>query len=102
MLRDDEILYGYDIVAAGFIIQAVCVGAMFTYGVFFKEFQAEFGWSQAAISGAASLAFLMMGLAGVIAGKMNDRIAFLVLTLLAAIGFVLITLLQPPPEEDAG
>jgi hypothetical protein len=44
--------YGYNIVAAGFIIQAVGVGAMFTYGVFFKEFQAEFGWSRAAISGA--------------------------------------------------
>ncbi len=66
--------YGYNIVAAGFIIQAVCVGAMFTYGVFFKEFQAEFGWSRAAISGASSLAFLMMGLVGVIAGKINDRI----------------------------
>ena len=47
---------------------------MFTYGVFFKEFQAEFGWSRAAISGASSLAFLTMGLFGVIAGKMNDRI----------------------------
>ncbi len=45
--------YGYNIVAAGFIIQAVCVGAMFTYGVFFKEFQVEFGWSRAAISGAS-------------------------------------------------
>ena len=66
--------YGYNIVAAGFIIQAVGVGAMFTYGAFFKEFQAEFGWSRAAISGASSLAFLMMGLVGVIAGKMNDRI----------------------------
>jgi MFS-type transporter involved in bile tolerance (Atg22 family) len=32
----------------------------------------------------------------------NYRIAFLVLTLLAVIGFVLITLLQPPREEDAG
>ena len=48
---------------------------MFTYGVFFKEFQAEFGWSRAAISGASSLAFLTMGLVGVIAGKMNKNIA---------------------------
>ena len=66
--------YGYNVVVASFIIQAVSVGAMFTYGVFFKEFQTEFDWSRAAISGASSLAFLMMGLAGVIAGKMNDRI----------------------------
>ena len=90
--------YGYNIVAAGFIIQAVCVGAMFTYGVFFKEFQAEFGWSRAAISGAASLAFLMMGLGGVIAGKMNDRIGPKVIIvasgILLGIGYLLMSRLQ--------
>ena len=66
--------YGYNIVAAGFIIQAVSVGVMFTYGVFFKEFQAELGWSRGAISGAASLAFFIMGAVGILAGKLNDRI----------------------------
>jgi MFS family permease len=43
---------------------------------------------------------LMAGRAFDVTG--NYRIAFLVLTLLAVIGFVLITLLQPPREEDAG
>ena len=60
--------------AAGFVIQGVCIGAMFTYGVFFREFQAEFGWSRAMISGASSLAFLIMGVAGILAGRLNDRI----------------------------
>jgi MFS family permease len=90
--------YGYNIVAAGFIIQAVCVGSMFTYGVFFKDFQAEFGWSRAAISGAASLAFLMMGLGGVIAGKMNDRIGPKIIIvasgILLGIGYLLMSRLQ--------
>ena len=90
--------YGYNIVAAGFIIQAVGVGAMFTYGVFFKEFQAEFGWSRAAISGASSLAFLMMGLVGVIAGKMNDRIGpkFIIVAsgISLGIGYLLMSRLQ--------
>ena len=90
--------YGYNIVAAGFIIQAVGVGAMFTYGVFFKEFQAEFGWSRAAISGASSLAFLMMGLVGVIAGKMNDRIGPKVIIAASGIslgiGYLLMSRLQ--------
>jgi len=90
--------YGYNIVAAGFIIQAVCVGAMFTYGVFFKEFQAEFGWSRAAISGASSLAFLMMGLVGVIAGKLNDRIGPKVIIMASGIslgiGYLLMSRLQ--------
>lgn len=45
--------YGYNIVAAGFITQTVCTGAMFTYGVFFKELEAAFGWSRAMPSGAS-------------------------------------------------
>lgn len=66
--------YGYNIVGAGSVVQAVSIGAMFTYGVFFKEFQAEFGWSRAMISGASSLAFLMMGTVGMLMGRMNDRV----------------------------
>ena len=71
---------------------------MFTYGVFFKEFQAEFGWSRAAISGASSLAFLTMGLVGVIAGKMNDRIGPKVIIVISGIslgiGYLLMSGLQ--------
>lgn len=66
--------YGYNIVATSFLIQAVCIGAMFTYGVFFKEFQQEFGWSRALISGASSAAFFVMGAGALIAGTLNDRI----------------------------
>lgn len=66
--------YGYNIVAASFITQGVTIGAMFTYGVFFKIFQTEFGWSRALISGASSTAFLFMGIGGLIAGSLNDRI----------------------------
>ena len=79
--------YGYNIVAAGFIIQGVCIGAMFAYGVFFKELQAEFGWSRAIISGASSLAFLMMGAVGILAGRLNDRIGPRVL-FVASAGFL--------------
>ncbi len=71
---------------------------MFTYGVFFKEFQTEFGWSRAAISGASSLAFLTMGLVGVIAGKMNDRIGPKVIIVVSGIsmglGYMLMSRLQ--------
>ena len=47
---------------------------MFTYGVFFRELQQEFGWSRALISGASSVAFFVMGTGAVIAGTLNDRI----------------------------
>jgi MFS family permease len=92
--------YGYNIVAAGFTIQAVCVGAMFAYGVFFKEFQAEFGWSRATISGASSLAFLIMGAVGILAGRLNDWIGPRVLIVASAgflgIGYLLMSRLQSP------
>ena len=79
--------YGYNIVAAGFIIQGVCIGAMFTYGIFFREFQAEFGWSRAMISGASSLAFLIMGAAGILAGRLNDRIGPKIIIVASGISF---------------
>lgn len=66
--------YGYTIVATSFLIQAVCIGAMFTYGVFFKELQQEFGWSRALIAGASSMAFFVMGAGAIIGGAINDRI----------------------------
>jgi len=73
-LLKTKYFYGYNIVVAGFFIQAVSIGAMFTYGVFFKELQQEFGWSRALISGASSLAFFIMGAGAIIAGTLNDKI----------------------------
>jgi MFS family permease len=90
--------YGYNIVAAGFAIQAVSIGALFAYGVFFKEFQAEFGWSRATISGASSLAFLIMGAVGILAGRLNDRIGPRILIAAAGIclgiGHMLLSYMQ--------
>jgi MFS family permease len=92
--------YGYNIVAAGFTIQAVCIGALFAYGVFFREIQAEFGWSRATISGASSLALLMMGAVGVLAGRLNDRIGPRILIAASAVflglGYLLLSRIQSP------
>ncbi|NNL76094.1 MAG: MFS transporter [Desulfobacterales bacterium] len=92
--------YGYNIVAAGFAIQAVSIGALFAYGVFFKEFQAEFGWSRATISGASSLAFLIMGAVGILAGRLNDRIGPRLLLVVSGsslgLGYLLLSRLQAP------
>ena len=92
--------YGYNIVAAGFAIQAVSIGALFAYGVFFKEFQTEFGWSRATISGASSLAFFVMGAAGILAGRLNDRIGPKILIALSGaslgIGYLLLYYMQEP------
>ncbi len=67
--------YGYAhlIAAICFSIQALGVGTFIAFGVFFNPLMEEFGWSRAAISGASSLAFFIMGLFGVIVGRLNDR-----------------------------
>ncbi len=90
--------YGYNIVAACFIIQVFCVGAMFTYGVFFKEFQTEFGWSRATISGASSMAFLIMGIFAILAGRLNDiigpRFIIMVSGISFGLGYIFLSRLQ--------
>ena len=92
--------YGYNIVTAGFFIQGICIGAMFTYGVFFTEFQQEFGWSRGLISGASSLSFFMMGAGAIFFGTLNDRfgprIILTVSGFLLGIGYLLMSFIQVP------
>lgn len=92
--------YGYNILAASFIMQGICYGAMFTYGVFFKEFQTEFGWSRTMISGASSFAFLIGGAFGIPAGRLNDKIGpkalSVVISILFGLGYLLLSRLQTP------
>ena len=65
--------YGHVIAASCFVIQAVGIGTYLSYGVLFNPLIDEFGWSRVSISGAASLAFLLMGFLGIGVGRLNDR-----------------------------
>jgi MFS family permease len=67
------VFYGYAIVTACFLIEGCGIGAYVAFSVFFKPLLAQFGWSRATISGATSLAYLMMGSVGILAGSLNDR-----------------------------
>ena len=71
--RHGETFYGYRIVMACGLIQAVSLGGIFTFGVLFPELEREFGWSRTAISGASSFAFLLMGVCSVFMGQASDR-----------------------------
>lgn len=72
--KHSTVFYGYVIVAACFCVQSIGLGAFVSYGVFFNPLIAEFGWSRAIIAGASSMAFLLMGLLGIVVGRLNDRI----------------------------
>ena len=64
---------GFLIVAASFLTQGAAIGGMFAYGLLFAELIATFGWSRATIAGAVSTASLVMGVTGILAGRLNDR-----------------------------
>lgn len=72
--RKSKFFYGYIIVAVCFTIQVIAWGLINTFGVFFKPLITEFDWSRATISGAISLASFLIGLVGIIAGVLNDRL----------------------------
>ena len=80
-------LYGHVIAASCFCIQAVGIGTYFSYGVLFNPLIDAFGWSRASISGAASLAFLLMGFFGIGVGRLNDRFGPRVLMTVSGVFF---------------
>src|SRR5262245_51344480 len=65
--------YGWVIVGLGALITCVAMGAMFSLAVFLQPMTEDTGWSRAAISGAMTLNFLAMGLAGFGWGALSDR-----------------------------
>ena len=77
----------HTITAACFSIQAVGIGVYIAYGVFFNPLMETFGWSRASISGASSVAFIFMGLLGILIGRLNDRFGPRILMSIAAVFF---------------
>ena len=75
--------------------QMMYLGLFFTFGVLFPEFEKEFGWSRAQISGASSTMFIIMGILGIAMGRINDQIGPRILltasTVIFALGFVLMS-----------
>ena len=63
----------YDGVAGGFLTQFTAIGCLFSYGVFFTTFEAEFGWSRTLLSTSFSIGIFMMGVLAMVAGVLNDR-----------------------------
>ena len=68
-----NIYYGYIVVGAAVLILTIAWGTNRTFGVFLKPMLTEFGWSRASVSGAFTLAMIVMGLGGFVAGRVTDR-----------------------------
>ena len=56
------------------LTQFTIIGLLISYGLFFKSFETEFGWSRTAISASTSIAFFLMGVLAIVIGQLNDRI----------------------------
>lgn len=76
--------YGWVIVAAGAVITCIAMGAMFALPVYLQPIADETGWTRAGISGAMTVGFIVMGVAGFIWGTLTDRIGARPVILVAA------------------
>lgn len=63
----------YIVVFGACLTQFTVIGLLFAFGLFFKVFETEFGWSRTLLSACSAAAFLMMGSMAMIAGRLSDR-----------------------------
>jgi MFS family permease len=80
-----DMRYGWVIVAAGALITCVAFGAMFALPVYLQPMADDTGWSRAGISGAMTVGFIVMGVAGFGWGTLSDRIGARPVVLIASI-----------------
>lgn len=77
--------YGWVMVAIGGLMGCVAVGAMFSLAVYLQPITESTGWSRAGVSGAMTLGFLAMGIAGFAWGALSDRYGPRIVTLAGAV-----------------
>jgi MFS family permease len=68
------IFRGWIVLAAAFVIISLSIGTLFTLGVFMKPMEDSMGWSRSTIGAISLLNWIVMGLGGVLAGYLSDRV----------------------------
>ncbi|MDH3659640.1 MAG: MFS transporter [Alphaproteobacteria bacterium] len=100
MTSEKKIDPRYAVVFGACLTQFMIIGLLFSYSLFFKTFEDEFGWSRATLSAAASIAFLMMGVLASFLGHLGDRFGprpvLAVTGVLHGLGFALISQVGEP------
>ena len=96
-----KLFYGWVIVAVGIVVGCVGMGGLMSFGVFLQPMADALGWSHAGISTGSTLAFLSMGVGGLIWGRLYDRYGARVVVLLGGLlqglGLVLASQAQSLP-----
>ncbi len=98
-MQKTKIFYGWWVVAACFVLCFLFAGAGFySFSIFIKPLENEFGWDRAAISLTMSIHFIIGGLMGPFVGKLTQSFGPKKVMTLAAIGsgacFLLVSLTQ--------
>jgi len=98
-MQKTKIFYGWWVVAACFVLCFLFAGAGFySFSIFIKPLENEFGWDRAAISLTMSIHFIIGGLMGPFVGKLTQTYGPQKVMTLAAIGsgacFLLVSLTQ--------
>jgi len=90
----------YLIVLGACLTQFMVIGLLFSYGLFFKYFEMEFGWSRTLLSSCVSFAFIVMGLLAFFCGRLSDRygprLVLAVSGTLCGIGYALLPQVTQP------
>ncbi|CAB1083197.1 hypothetical protein D1AOALGA4SA_10775 [Olavius algarvensis Delta 1 endosymbiont] len=98
-MQKTKIFYGWWVVAACFVLCFLFAGAGFySFSIFIKPLENEFGWDRAAVSLTMSIHFIIGGLVGPFVGKLTQSYGPKKVMSLAAIGsgacFLLVSLTQ--------
>ena len=62
----------YWVVFGACLTQFTIIGLLIAYGLFFAEFEREYGWSRTSLSATTSVAFFLMGVFAIPIGRFND------------------------------
>ncbi len=69
----DRLFYGWIVIGAGLLIALIGIGTRYSFGVFLKSIEGEFGVSRGASSGIFSVYMLLCGLLSIMGGWALDR-----------------------------
>lgn len=90
----------YLVVAGACLTQFTVIGLLFSFGLFFKVFETEFGWSRTLFSAASALSFLMMGILAIVGGRLSDafgpRRVLVVTGISYGLGYALLSQISAP------